>query len=182
MTAFDKALAHVAGVEGGYSDHKDDRGGRTMLGVTEGLARKYGWTGPMSGLTNSFAESVYRREFWDPMRGDEIAAVSEPIAIEMFDTGVNMGASVATRFLQRALNVFNRGAADWHDIAVDGVVGPATLRALKAMIAKRGKNGERVLLRALNSQQGERYLGIAEKNPSQESFAYGWFLNRVEIP
>jgi hypothetical protein len=34
-------------------------------------------------------------------------------------------------------------------------------------------------VRALNAQQGERYLEIAEGRASQEAFTFGWFLHRV---
>jgi len=185
---FDRALAHVLGIEGGYSDHKADRGGKTMLGVTEGTLQRAVRAGVVPAgtrieeLTAEQAAAIYRALYWNAIRGDDVAAVSVPVAIEMFDTAVNMAPSWAGRFLQRALNAFNRNAADWPDIKVDGQVGPATLGALRAMANKRGATGMTVLLRALNAQQGERYLTITEANPSQEAFTYGWFLNRVEIP
>ncbi|MNV18676.1 putative Peptidoglycan domain protein [compost metagenome] len=41
-------------------------------------------------------------------------------------------------------------------------------------MAKRGKEGEKVLVRVLNIMQGQRYIEICERNPSQEQFFYGW--------
>ncbi|HDX5780373.1 TPA: hypothetical protein R6Q21_003883, partial [Acinetobacter baumannii] len=64
---------------------------------------------------------------------------------------------------------------------VDGIYGPATLNALKTYLAKRGKDGEKVLVRVLNIMQGQRYIEICERNPSQEQFFYGWIANRVVI-
>ncbi|MCW1478679.1 putative peptidoglycan-binding domain-containing protein, partial [Acinetobacter baumannii] len=56
-----------------------------------------------------------------------------------------------------------------------------TLRALKTYLAKRGKEGEKVLVRVLNIMQGQRYIEICERNPSQEQFFYGWIANRVSM-
>ena len=40
-------------------------------------------------------------------------------------------------------------------------------------LAKRGKE-EKVLVRVLNIMQGQRYIEICERNPTQEQFFYGW--------
>ena len=101
------------------------------------------------------------------------------IAAELFDTGVNMGTGIAAGFLQRALNALNRAARDYPDIAVDREIGPRTLSALDGFLKARGKGGETVLLRAMEALQGERYIALAERRPSQEAFLYGWLANRV---
>ena len=36
--AFERALAELLGLEGGYSDHAADRGGRTNWGVTDRMS------------------------------------------------------------------------------------------------------------------------------------------------
>ncbi|EMT83216.1 peptidoglycan domain protein, partial [Acinetobacter baumannii ABNIH5] len=46
--------------------------------------------------------------------------------------------------------------------------GSNTLGALKTYLAKRGKDGEKVLVRVLNIMQGQRYIEICERNKSQE--------------
>ncbi|EHG5664623.1 hypothetical protein J5K42_005041, partial [Salmonella enterica subsp. enterica serovar Kasenyi] len=63
----------------------------------------------------------------------------------------------------------------------DGRIGPRTLNALRVYLEKRGKDGERVLLVALNCTQGERYLELAEKREADESFVYGWMKERVVV-
>lgn len=180
MDAFDKALAHVFGVEGGYSDDKNDRGGKTMLGITEAVARENGWTGAMSDMPRSFAAGIYRKKYWDSLRLDEVAKVSYLVALELFECGVNMGTTVAGRFLQRVLNALNANGKHYADIGVDGAVGPATLLALIGLFQKRGKPAEKVLLRLLNGQQAERYLVITDRNATQEDFMWGWTLQRVQ--
>jgi len=82
-------------------------------------------------------------------------------------------------FIQRALNALNRAARDYPDIAVDRDIGPRTLSALDGFLKARGKSGETVLLRAMEALQGERYIALAERRPSQEAFLYGWLANRV---
>src|SRR5690349_7913824 len=98
----------------------------------------------------------------------------------MFDTGVNMGPSVAITFLQRALTALNRNGEDYPNLVPDGRIGPQTLAALDGFLAVRGrKSGETVLLRALEALQGERYLRLAERRPANEAFLYGWLANRI---
>ena len=41
------------------------------------------------------------------------------------------------------------------------------------------KEGEQVLLRALNCSQGARYLELAEGREANEDFLYGWVKERV---
>lgn len=178
---FDIAYAHVLEVEGGYSDHASDRGGATRFGVTEVVARAHGYRGPMAELPLDKAREIYKASYWDILRLDDIAVLSYPVAAEVFDTGVNMGIARAGKFLQRALNALNRGATIYSDLVVDGVVGPVTVGAFRAYLDRRGKQGEMVLLRALNGLQVCAYVELAEGDPRQEDFVFGWLKNRVVI-
>ena len=98
---------------------------------------------------------------------------------DRFDTGVNMGVATATGFLQRALNALNRNQKDYPDLKVDRQVGARTLAALAAFRAVRGAAGDKVLLKALEALQGERYVALAEQRPANEAFLYGWLANRI---
>ena len=165
--------------EGGFVDHPADRGGPTKFGITEGLARAHGYQGAMRDLPRAFAAQIYRELFWETPLLNEVAKVAPRLAAELFDTGVNMGPRIAFRFLQRALNGLNRGGRDYADIKVDGITGPATLKALSGFIRTRGNVGEAVLLKAVEALQGERYLRLAERRPANEAFLYGWLANRI---
>src|SRR5438874_10631435 len=166
--------------EGGYVDNSADKGGPTCFGITQAVARAHGYAGPMRQLPRSEAEAIYRRLYWLRPGLDQVATRSGRIAAELFDTGVNMGPAVAITFLQRALTALNRNGSDYPDLTPDGRVGPATLAALDAFLAKRGaSSGETVLLRALEALQGERYLRLAERRPANEAFLYGWLANRI---
>jgi len=166
--------------EGGYVNHRADRGGPTRFGITEAVARAHGFRGAMESLPRDEAVAIYRRLYWLRPKFDQIAARAPRIAAELFDTGVNMGPAVAATFLQRALTALNRSGKDFTDLVPDGRIGPRTLAALEGFFEARGKRGgETVLMRALEALQGERYLRLAERRPANEAFLYGWLANRI---
>jgi lysozyme family protein len=175
----DELIEGVIAREGGYSNHPADRGGPTRWGVTEAVARAHGYAGDMRAYPREEAVTVYRRIYWLRPGFDRVAELAPLIAAELFDTGVNMGPEVAAGFLQRALNALNRGASDYPDLPVDRRVGDATIKALTGFIARRGRSGETVLLKAIEALQGERYLRLAEQRPANEAFLYGWLANRL---
>ena len=174
-----KTIANIIAAEGGYTNNPADRGGPTNYGITEKVARINGYTGDMKELPLSFAEKIYKMRYIVSPGFDRIALVSETIAEEVIDTGVNMGPASAAILLQRLLNAFNASGSKYADIFVDGVIGPASIAALTAFLKWRGAEGEAVMLKALNHIQGARYLDIAEANKSQEAFFYGWIRNRT---
>lgn len=176
---YSRIIDGVIAVEKGYVDHPADRGGPTNYGITQAVARANGYMGDMRNLPVTLARSIYERRYISEPKFDQVAAINTDIAIELIDTGVNMGPSRAAEFLQRWLNAFNARGSRYPDMFVDGRLGPVSLAALKAFLAWRGGEGVRVLLRALNATQGARYLEIAEANKSQEDFIYGWIRERV---
>lgn len=116
----------------------------------------------------------YKKAFWDINSLDEIEF--QPIANEMFDTGVNMGTGTAAEFLQRAINYLNRNQTNYRNISVDGDVGPVTL----GMVNSLSKKDSMDLFNILNIIQGCKYLGIIDRDETQEVFLRGW-LDRVEL-
>lgn len=179
--AFTAALEQSLGIEGDFSDDPADSGGATRFGITEAVARRHGYAGQMRELPPDTARAIYRADYWDAQSLDAVAVLSWRIAFELFDTGINMGTSQSGEFLQMALNALNRRASDYDDVEVDGEIGPQTLDALTAYLGRRGKDGETVLLRALNALQGAGYIELAERREKDERFVFGWFLHRVRI-
>lgn len=177
--SIESLIDEVIDREGNYVNHPADRGGPTRWGITEAVARAQGYIGDMRHLPRSKAVDIYRQTYWLAPHFDQIARRAPKIAAELFDTGVNMGTATAIGFLQRALNALNRGARDFPDIAIDRAIGPATLHALDGLLRARGSRAETVLLRAIEALQGERYIALAERRPSQEAFLYGWLANRI---
>lgn len=126
-TVFDEALTLVLVHEGGYVNHRADPGGPTNLGVTLATARRLGIDVDGDGdtditdikkLTPKHAGIVYRANYWDAVRGDDLPA---GVDYATFDFAVNSGPSRAAKFLQRALGV-----------KADGTIGPITLDAVHA--------------------------------------------------
>lgn len=194
MTPFETALRHTLGVEGGWSDHPLDPGGQTKYGITERLARRYGYN--VRDLSVDDARDIYRKAFWRPLRLDDVAAIAagryERVAAEIFDSGVNTGTSRThggwrvVRWLQSWLNRLNSGyhlagQPDWRVLNVDGLMGPATLLALRGYDRRRRRDdGPEVLETCLNVSQGAYYAGITDNRPGEFSaFIYGWMRQRV---
>lgn len=181
MSLMQKVIDDIIAIEGGYSNNPADSGGETMYGITAAVARAAGYHGPLRDMPRSVAEAIYADRYWDSLRLDQIEALSAGVAAELADTGVNMGVGVAATFLQRALNVLNQQQKLYPDLKVDGAVGLVTIAALTAYLKARGRDGEKVLLRALNALQGARYIELAERREKDEAFIFGWILNRVVI-
>lgn len=115
---FDESFAQLLGTEGGYSNHPDDPGGETMWGVTATVARAAGYTGAMKDLPVDTAKAIYRKQYWDPVRADDLPSA---IRYHVFDAAVNSGVMQAAKWLQGAIGV-----------PADGHVGPVTFAAARA--------------------------------------------------
>lgn len=177
----DKMIQEVIKVEGGYCNDMHDRGGETNFGITIATARANGYSGDMRAMPLSVAVEIYKKQYYYAPKLDKIEKLSEAIAAELFDTGINQGAGTAGKYLQRVLNSLNNQQKLYPDLTVDGGIGDQTIAALAAWLKARGASGEKVVVNALNCLQGARYIEIAEKNPTQETFVYGWLLHRVGI-
>jgi lysozyme family protein len=178
---FNLAYETVLGKEAGYSDDPRDSGGQTKYGITEAVARAFGYVGPMNLLGLDQAKAIYRSRYWDALQLDRVASVAPAVAGELFDTAVNLGTDQAAIFLQRALNVLNKEGSWYPDVKADGRIGSMTLASLREFVCRRGAEGQLVLMRALNALQGAFYVELAERRAKDEAFVYGWLLNRVEI-
>lgn len=172
----EQMIDDLIAVEGLFSDHPADKGGPTMYGVTQVVARANGYQGQMRDMPKAIAQNIYRKKYFIEPGFEQVYLLSPMIAEEMFDTGVNMGTSIPGPWLQRLLNVFNDAK---QDLVVDGKIGPATITALRLYLNKRGSDGEIVMVRALNCLQGARYVDLAEKREQNRAFIYGWLKNRV---
>ncbi len=181
MKTISDIIDDIIKAEGGYSDNRNDLGGKTMYGITESVARASGYSGDMRDLPLDTAKKIYFQQYVAAPGFDRVMKLSPVIAAELVDTGVNMGPSTAGKFLQRSLNAFNNNGSLWPDVVVDGGIGDKSISALESYLkAKASQGGERVLLFTLNSLQCVRYIELSEARKENESFAYGWIHNRVE--
>lgn len=179
MNKFKKeTIDNIISIEGGFTDNPLDSGGPTRYGITERVARKYGYTGRMDCLPKEFAFSVYETIYWNAVCADDLLLISEDLAYEVVDTAINMGVYRASTFLQRWLNVLNRSQELYIDLTVDGKMGNKTIAALKAYVQS-GRKVD-VLTTALNCSQGAYYLYLAEEYEKNEEFVYGWIDKRCD--
>lgn len=176
---FEKFFDDLLVIERGYSNNHNDSGGETRFGITEKVARANGYEGPIKELPVALAKKIYKAKYWDVLCLDDIRDDCPTLCLKLADIGVNLGAKQAAFFLQRILNVMNKEGTLYPEIKVDGQIGPATISVLKKFLALRGRDGERVLVRALNCMQGMFYISLAERREKDEEFIYGWFLKRV---
>jgi lysozyme family protein len=150
---FAEALQKVLAHEGGFSDHSLDPGGMTNLGVTRRVWEE--WTGhpvtvrQMTELTPVKVAPMYRRKYWDKVRGDELPA---GIDLVVFDAAVNSGPGRAAKWLQACVGV-----------DVDGDIGPKTLAAVNAFDATQ-----------LIDDYGRRRLSFLLDLPTWGTFGKGW--------
>jgi lysozyme family protein len=163
MTAsFDNAFYQLIGYEGGGANDAGDRGGQTRWGISK---RSYP-TLDVLNLTLDQAKQIYLRDYWRPMRLDEVRDIA--VAGELFEQAVNFGLRGAVLNLQTALNYLGL------EVRRDGAMGQQTLSALNQL------RDSTLLLKTLNAVQFMRYFEIVSADPSQKKFARGW-LRRVQI-
>ena len=157
---FDAALQHVLQSEGGFVKHPSDPGGMTNLGVT---ARTWeDWVGhapsekEMRALTAKDVAPLYKRKFWDAIRGDDL-----PSGVDycVFDCAVNSGPGRAAKMLQEVVGV-----------KPDGGIGPITLAAVKAIDPIE-----------LISKYADKRLQFWQSLSTFETFGKGWTRRGNEV-
>lgn len=167
--------------EGGYANNPADRGGETMYGITKAVALDNGYTGAMSNLPYIIAFNIYERKYWKALKLEQINKISSPIALQLFDFGVNSGVHSAAQSLQKILNVLNKKQAHYHDLLTDGILGSKTLIALNKFAKTRGPQGLHVLSEVLRGKRISFCVDIALNDESQEIYTFGWFDRIVNL-
>lgn len=160
---FDDLINQLLDREGGFVSHKADRGAATNLGITQ---RTYTmWRNDHGGtykdvrdITKSEAKAIYRANYWDAARCDELPEAVREIH---FDTAVNSGVKRANKMLQAAAGVDQ-----------DGIIGNQTMAAVAEM------DGRLLKARYLNARFAF-YSDIINRDRSQLVFMAGW-MNRLK--
>ena len=103
---FEECMARLLAHEGGYVWHAEDPGGETNFGVTRAVYEQYAgrqvMDGEMEGLTHDDVYPIYKENYWDRVRGDDLPS---GVDWSVFDWGVNSGTSRAAKALQRIIGV-----------------------------------------------------------------------------
>ena len=151
MGDFHRCISLILGEEGGIENHRKDPGGLTKFGISQ---RSYP-TLNIAALTLDDAKAIYRRDYWNPIRGDELPS---GLDLTLFDSAINQGPVTAIQLLQHALQ-----------IKADGLLGPITLAAsIQAMPN---------LLDDFDAERALRY----EFNRNEETFGRGWYRRLLRI-
>lgn len=121
---FKPALTDVLVLEGGKVDDPLDPGGRTNCGVTQRVYDAYRRNRKLPVrdvwlITASEVADIYRQQYWLKIRGDSLP---NGVDLVIFDGAVNSGPARSVMWLQAALR----------SVRVDGVLGEATLAAVRA--------------------------------------------------
>ena len=117
---FEQSLKMILHHEGGYVNHPSDPGGRTNLGVTQAVYES--WVDrpvtedEMKSLTVADVTPIYKRNYWDRIKGDDLPA---GVDFAVFDLSINGGVGRGARMLQKVVGVTQ-----------DGGIGPQTLGAV----------------------------------------------------
>ena len=125
---FEKALETILHHEGGFVNHPRDPGGMTNLGVTKRVWEE--WTQveaserEMRSLTPEKVGPLYKARYWDKVKGDDLPS---GLDLAVFDWAVNSGPGRAAKKLQAMIGT-----------AVDGGIGPNTLKKLASHVKKEG--------------------------------------------
>jgi lysozyme family protein len=123
---FARSLDRVLRHEGGFVNHPKDPGGATNKGITIATFRRFikadGTVAELKAITDQQVATVYRRQYWDVVKGDQLPAGVDYV---VFDGAVNSGTGQSGKWLQRALGGHYKGK-------VDGQIGQSTLAAVAA--------------------------------------------------
>ena len=150
---YDKCLETILHHEGGYVNHPKDPGGETNLGVTKRVYLEHGGTKDMKELTVEDVAPIYKKGYWDKMKGDELP---NGLDLCVFDFGVNAGPGRAAKYLQTMIGT-----------VADGGIGPNTLAKLKEYVDANG------IEKCIKDYQNARQ-GYYEKLSTFDTFGKGW--------
>ena len=154
MSKFKEALEIILHHEGGYVNHPKDPGGETNMGVTKRVYEEWGGTKDMKDLTFEDVAPIYKKNYWDRVKGDDLAS---GLDLCIFDFGVNAGTGRAAKFIQEMIGV-----------TADGGIGPQTLKALGFYEEEVGGVAE--VIKEYQKRRQEYYESLS----TFKTFGRGW--------
>jgi len=156
---FEQSLKMLLHHEGGYVNHPKDPGGETNLGVTRAVYEQ--WVGrqvmdgEMKALTVEDVAPIYKTNYWDRIRGDDLPSGLDFAA---FDWAVNSGTGRPAKVIQKYI-----GAKQ------DGAIGPKTLTLV-------AENDPSNIIQYLYEARQKFY----ERLKTFETFGKGWTRRNQE--
>ncbi len=159
MMPFYQEIKHVLKREGGYVNDPDDPGGETKYGISKRSHPDV----DIVALTPETAAEIYKDHYWIPSKVERLPDKLQSI---YFDMVVNQGQSRAVKILQQAAN----GKRKKDKIAVDGKIGPNTIKACATLGPER-----------LKAYRVMHYAKLVMNKPTLEKYYYGWFRRAMEV-
>lgn len=132
LGVFEKCYPAVEKWEGQFLNDPNDPRGPTNMGITQDELARFRerpvTQDELRDLTREEARQILRELYWKPIRADRLPL---PVAQVCYDAAVLTGVRRAGRTLQEALN------RQGNDLAVDGIIGRATIGAAREADPKR---------------------------------------------
>ncbi len=152
-------IDRVIETEGGYVNHRADKGGPTKYGITLRALELYRGKSltaeHVEDLGLPEARAIYLTDYWITPRFAYLGLPKLPSEM-LFDAGVNHGPEQAVKLLQGAIGTLE-----------DGILGPITQECAKRL--------DPIHLASLFMAERVSFYGkIITQNPSQAVFAAGW--------
>lgn len=161
MADFKKYAPKLLQLEGGYTNHPDDQGGPTNLGITLNTYRQYcGQEKTIKDLRNmSYGvwEKIMKDMYWDRCQADKIE--NQSVAEIVVDWCINSG-MIGLRRVQEIVGC-----------KPDGIAGPITISMINS-------SDPESLFERIMSARKQFYVNIVKRNPPQKVFMNGW-MNRL---
>jgi len=158
MADFIKAIQQTLDNEGGDTITNDptDAGGLTRYGISQKSYPEL----DISIITEQHARNIYKKDYWDMVKGDEIEL--QEIAVAIFDFAVNAGPGRAIKLAQKAIGTQS-----------DGIIGPLTLAAWNHAHAGQ-------FLDSYALEKIKFYRDIVTRKPAQKKYLLGWINRSLE--
>lgn len=158
-------------LEGGWSNHKADRGGATMRGVTyrtfcywrQLKKQPQPSLDDLLNITDEEWMQIFTTMYWNKWKADLI--VNQSIANLLVDFAWGSGVSTSIRYIQRHVL----------QVTADGIVGPVTLGAIN------GHPRPSELFNQIKAARLQFIDSLVERCPEQNVFKKGWYnrINRI---
>ena len=157
MANFDQAIVKTLKHEGGdtFTNDATDHGGATKFGISQNAYPDV----DIQNLTETQAKDIYRRDYWNRIRGDDIH--SQRVAENIFDACVNMGVHGGSKLAQTSLSIE----------PADGIIGSQSLKTINAA-------DEELFLAKFALAKLQRYADLCKADNRQKKYLLGW-LNRT---
>ena len=160
---FNETMKLMLNLEGGKTDEKSDRGGRTNFGITQ---RTYNdWlkqnklkSSDVFKISKERALKIYRKQFWGVIKGDQLP---HNVAKAIMSMALTDGPQDSIRFVQKLLN-----------IEQTGFMGPKTLAA----IWSKCKKDDKMFTKQILDAQIKRY----KSDEQADIYGKGW-TNRADL-